>query len=430
MKIITVSFVLGVAMSSPVIALGQSPDFRTADSLLVLGRLEQVDSILKSTEVEFTSNPPDSLQLKELGKYRVLFNDLVQYVAQAGQAQPAALSLIAEDGRKSAHLYTESRAGRSAAAAYSKFEALSKSGPSVEATKFLRIARMLKIIYTDRTLSNTRRLMADASRSFDQNDLNRAAKELYSITWDPEHRLTEPGLADSLNALSGKVNRALARIEQRKYLWQQHEVVQSSYAFSLITHLAVQTPGTPMPLSIHNDTSTLRVTLSEQETRFPFAIGIQVWRSLSEKFQAGVTLYTVKYSFTTKLDPRSFSTAFDVRHWYASVSGRYLFRSSIGLRPYVDLGVGLRGYSQKEAQCVVLTPSADTSEADIPNRYVLDARSGSTAIGTTSLGLQFVPTPTSKFGVSSEVSLFYNMKKDNLVERLYLTLGLHFDLLL
>ncbi len=410
-----------ILMSVPTVR-GQVPtaDYDRLDSILLTGNPEAAMaywSTVCSPTTEDTSAMACGVTTEELQK-------LLDFVAFFETEKPAYSWDVIADGKAKSEKYKESYAGPPAARAYQAFLDAADSSGWLKEIIYLRTARFFKIRFFKRTLAEAHSYYAQADKHFVEGKFDSADCALKAIRYEPGNHPALMAYADTISYLQQRVDRELLEIERQQYYWERTASVDSRFSFSLSARLIGQPGSNAFPLVMSSAGSTIQVEVSRVTPASRLGLGLQAWYRLNERTSVGVGVDKAKFVYSSMHTLQLIYFDFDVAYSRAFVGGRYLLRSAVGLRPYLNLELGVMRYKYDQINCVVRLV---TSEYETYQVAADDFRSGE---ATFTFGMQFVPKSNSHWAISSEFSWYAPSKKHAFLPLPRVSIAMRIDLLL
>jgi len=419
-------FAISLLLVSSVCGQVTTIDHDRLDSILLTGHPKAAMSYWSTVCHAATGDSPATPCLTTTE----LLQDLLDFVALFEEKKPAYTRQAIANGRTQSERYHETYAGSSATRAYQLFLAAADSEDWLQAIIYLRTARLFKILFVKKTLADAHQDYVQAKDYFTEGEYDAADSTLNSIRFDASNHPTLLAYADTISYLQQRVDRKLLEIEKRHYYWERTASVERRFCLSLTGQLTNQPGSNAFPLVMSNANATIQVDVTRVPPTFRPGLGLQAWYRLNKRTSVGVGVFAAKFVYSSVHTPQLIFFEFDVAHTRFFVGGQYMFRSAVGLRPYLSLGLGVMRYKYDQIECVVLLEPSDPSLAPIPEIYHVDAETFTSSETVITYGVQFVPRPDSRWAVTSEISWYRPFKEHAYLPLPRLAIGLRIDLLM
>ncbi len=358
-----------------------------------------------------------------------LLQDLLNFVGVFERNGGAGIEELIADGRTQSARYHEEYAGKAADRAFRKFLVSADAEAGLGAITYLRIARLFKILYVKKTLYDAHRCYTLADGYLAGGDYEAAAGALDSIQFAPGNNSLLLAYADTINFLRQRVDRKLSDIAKHHDYWERTAAVARRLRFSLMTRLNNQPGSNAFPLVMSNANSTIMVEVKRVSPSFRPGAGLQAWYQVGERLSVGAGVAASRFTYSSVHTPQFIFFEFDVSYYSAFLGGQYLFRSEVGMRPYMSLALGGMRYKYDQFNCIVQRYQAPNG-APVPEEFLVSAGTFSTGEATVTLGLQYVPRHNSWWAISSEISLSRPFDKHEFLPMPWLAIGLQIDVLM
>lgn len=403
-------------------AHGQLPTAANSrlDSILQTGRpevaLEYWTTVCR-LETEDSSKAAGMVTAEQL-------QSLLGFVALFEAQTPAYKSELIADSKSQSESYKESYAGPAAARAFQSFLDAADRGDRLNAIIFFRTARFFKISYLKKILAEAHSNYIKADKQFDEGMFESADSTLKANRYEAGNHPALMAYADTLGYLQQRVDGKLQEIAKWQFYWERTDSVDSKLSFSLSTRIVNQPGNNAFPLVMSNANFTLQVDVDRIIPTYRFGLGLQTWYRLNERTSVGVGVDVAKFSYSSVHTTQLIFFDFDVAYSRAFVEGKYLLRSAVGLRPYLNFGLGVMRYKYDQFNAVIYRESSGYVTYQVAAD---DFTSGNVSF---TIGTQFVPKSSSSWAISSELSWYIPFREHEFLPLPRLSIGMQIDLLM
>lgn len=320
--------------------------------------------------------------------------------------------------------YKESYAGSSAASAFQAFLGAADNDDWFKAIIYIQTARFFKIRFLKRTLVNAQSYYQQADKYFGEGNFDSADSALKAIRYDAGDHPALIAFADTINHLQKSVDQKLLEIKRQQYYWERTASVDSRFSFSFSAGLINQPGSNSFPLVMSSANSTIQVEVTRVSPNFRPGVGLQAWYQLNKRISVGGGVDMAKFTYTSVHTLQLIFFDFDVAYSRAFVGGQYFLRSAVGLRPYLNLGLGVMRYKYDQFDCVVKLVSSEYETFEVA------AGDFSTGEAKITFGTQFVPNSNSRWAITSELSWYKPFKEHTFLPLPRSSFSLRIDLLM
>ncbi|MEO0293548.1 MAG: hypothetical protein ABIN61_04910 [candidate division WOR-3 bacterium] len=318
------------------------------------------------------------------------------------------LETVAEDSRyikeliekykKDEENFRKECAGEKANVSYSKFSSLVESFNFIEAIRFYILASFFKEKYVEDQIYQAEAKFERAKEFYEKGKIIEALNTLDSIKVMPSANLKLKSLNDKVNSFRNKLLETKEKFEMDQLLWRRKEKAGYFLNFNMGGNL-----GFKYPLEREILLITPGLRMGNFGCSFLGAI------SLYKKYLLGFDLsfwYTTYSGESIDLNPwfYSFKTTERIIKSYL----KFLFREEVGVRPFVNLGLGYVHLSREEFTAIRYTWKGEYGDRKIERLFPKEVYFTPQIVSE--FGIEYISKTTSSFILGNKVSLSYNFK--------------------
>ncbi len=378
-----------------------SLNVQLADSLLLEGRYQTLKTILEK-EPTFRFSNQYRYTIGQIKKIKSLPQEQIE--AQVQQVKWLETQ------------FTMLRAGAPATELYQMFLTEAQKGNLPKALEYYFLANHFRKNHLQSVKARLRQTLKRASLAFSDGAYERVLQILQSAEFEnfkQNYRFIR--LIDSLQTLQENANAQLQKKRQQAWLWQRNEVVDYRLAIVFSGAVRYQASIEPFNLTVEdmvqNDVQTLQI--KKLVPGFAFSFGAGALFRLKQNLLIEGNFHYARFNYSSEYVNRLIFFNYDVEIYSFQLLGIYRFRSSVGLRPFVGMGLGMVTGIRPESFTLVYgvyDPQRDDYFREsyrIPKKRV----SGLQYVGT--LGLEYIPSSRAWWGLRPVLSVLYNATEHN-----------------